>query len=108
MFKSGGYNVYPREIENHLETHPSVEMAAVVGVPDERFQEVGAAFVILNDSQPTVDTDILIAHCKDHLANYKTPKTISIVDSLPILPVGKVDKVTLRKQACEQLQKEPI
>ena len=92
---------FTREIENHLESHPSVEMAAVVGVPDERFQEVGAAFVVISAEQQSTDKESLIsqlkAHCSEHLANYKIPKTISIVDSLPILPVGKVDKVTLEK-----------
>lgn len=61
MFKSGGYNVYPREIEDVLESHPLVEMAAVVGIPDNRYQEVGAAFVVLNTAQPDVDVRILIA-----------------------------------------------
>ena len=112
MFKSGGYNVYPREIENHLETHPAVEMAAVVGVPDERFQEVGAAYVILNDDQQKLATDhfteALKTYCAVHLANYKIPKSIAIVTTLPTLPVGKVDKVALKQQACEQLQKERV
>ena len=96
MYKSGGYNVYPREIENLLESHPAVELAAVVGVPDDRFQEVGAAFVV---SAHPVDVAQLKAHCVKHLANYKIPKTFTLVDQLPTLPVGKVDKVALKQRA---------
>lgn len=79
-------------------------MAAVVSVPDERFQEVGAAYVILNGDQDMVSTEQLKAYCADDLASYKIPKTITIVTTLPTLPVGKVDKITLKQQACEQLQ----
>jgi len=101
MFKSGGYNVYPREIENLLESHPAVEMAAVVGVPDDRFQEVGAAFVVLNRDKSLSKTAIetLKDYCKTHLANYKIPKTITLMKALPTLPVGKVDKAALKQQA---------
>jgi len=100
MFKSGGYNIYPREIENCLENHPAVEMAAVVGVPDERFQEVGAAFVITTAGN-VPDETALRDYCAANLANYKIPKTITFVKELPTLPVGKVDKVALKKQALE-------
>lgn len=99
MYKSGGYNVYPREIENRLESHPAVEMAAVIAVPDDRFQEVGTAFVIVNADQTSVDAELLQSYCAEHLANYKIPKTIFLVDTLPTLPVGKVDKVALKQQA---------
>jgi len=98
MFKSGGYNVYPREIEDVLESHAAIDMAAVVGIPDNRYQEVGAGFVSVN--QP-VDTDELKRFCRQHLANYKIPKSITVLDKLPTLPVGKVDKVSLKKQATE-------
>ena len=107
MFKSGGYNVYPREIENLLESHPSIEMAAVVAVPDDRFQEVGIAYVILSCQENGATTEeVLITYCKEHLANYKVPKTISIVKSLPTLAVGKVDKVALKQQAITVLNEK--
>ena len=96
MFKSGGYNVYPREIELHIETHPAVDMAAVVGVPDPLYQEVGAAFIQLKAGQ-AVTVDALKNWCKTKLANYKVPKHFEIQTALPVLPVGKVDKVTLKK-----------
>jgi len=105
MFKSGGYNVYPREIELLIESHPSVEMAAVIGVPDPLYQEVGAAFVQLKVGENLNPEDIK-AYCKTKLANYKVPKHIEINESLPRLPVGKVDKVTL-KTAFTMAHKEP-
>ena len=107
MFKSGGYNVYPREIEDVLESHPAVDMAAVVGVPDKKYQEVGAAFVVLKTLGSAVTEEELTTHCRDNLANYKVPKTLTLLPSLPTLPVGKVDKVALKKHATEanQMQK---
>ena len=99
MFKSGGYNVYPREIENHLESHPAIEMAAVVAVPDARFQEVGAAFVVPAKQPDMIEVAAIRDYCSAHLANYKIPKTITLITELPVLPVGKVDKVALKQQA---------
>jgi len=103
MFKSGGYNIYPREIEILLESHPQVEMAAVVGVPDPLYQEVGVAYIIprskLNqDSQEALTDEELKWFCKDKLANYKVPKQFEISNELPMLPVGKIDKVTLKRR----------
>jgi len=105
MFKSGGYNVYPREIEILLESHPQVEMAAVVSVPDPLYQEVGAAFVLPVSSAgegETVTTESLKEFCKEHLANYKIPKTITFSSALPMLPNGKVDKAALKQQVVNQ------
>ena len=104
MFKSGGYNVYPREIEILLESHPAVDMAAVVGVPDALYQEVGVAYIIPrsdinNDGKEALTVDKLKTFCKDKLANYKVPKHFEISNELPMLPVGKIDKVTLKKSA---------
>lgn len=98
MFKSGGYNVYPREIETVLEAHPLVAMAAVVPVPDTLYQEVGCAW-IKRKRDASVDAAILDAWCRDRLANYKRPKSYRIVDELPLLPVGKVDKQALKTRA---------
>lgn len=95
MYKSGGYNVYPREIEVILEQHPDVVMAAVISVDDELYQQVGHAYVI---SQPgsTLNDGDLKEWCKSRLANYKVPKRIEIRTSLPMLSIGKVDKLALR------------
>ena len=105
MFKSGGYNVYPREVEDVLENHPSIDMAAVVSVPDSRFQEVGVAFVRVKPLGG-VDSEDLRKFCKEQLANYKVPKHFHVVTELPILPVGKIDKVSLKKTALESLKEK--
>jgi acyl-CoA synthetase (AMP-forming)/AMP-acid ligase II len=90
MFKSGGYNIYPAEIEQALERHPDVLLAAVVGVPDPLYSEVGAAFVIAKSA--ALDERALREHCGTRLANFKIPKHIRLLDALPMLPNGKVDK----------------
>ncbi len=98
MFKSGGFNVYPREIEMMLETHPAVAMAAVIGVPDTLYGEVGHAYLLLRDGVEPGEGD-LASWCKDRLANFKVPKRFHARRNLPMLPVGKIDKVALRKEA---------
>jgi acyl-CoA synthetase (AMP-forming)/AMP-acid ligase II len=99
MFKSGGYNVYPREVEAAIEAHPLVDQAAVVSVEDDIWQEVGVAFVTLRGD---LTADALQAHCRDRLANYKIPKSIVILEEMPLLPIGKIDKVTLARRAREE------
>lgn len=94
MFKTGGENVHPREIEDVLELHPEVRMAAVVGVPDPVYHEVGRAFVVLKPGAE-LDVDALRAHCRGLLANFKVPKIFTLRDSLPLLPNGKVNKKAL-------------
>lgn len=98
MFKSGGYNVYPREIEAVIEQCPGVAIAAVVAVPDPLYQEVGIAYVA-PDPGVELSAAALQDWCRERLANYKVPKTINILDELPLLPVGKVDKQALKRLA---------
>lgn len=98
MYKSGGYNVYPREVELVLEEHPKVAMAAVIAVDDMRYQQIGHAFVIPKSGSP-LDAAELKEWCSERLANYKRPKHLFICDSLPMLAIGKVDKATLRTGA---------
>jgi acyl-CoA synthetase (AMP-forming)/AMP-acid ligase II len=95
MYKSGGYNIYPREIEQVLESYAGVELACVIGVVDDIYGEVGRAFVIVSPDSSLTQAD-LSQYCKKNLANYKVPKTISIVGALPLLPIGKVDRIALR------------
>jgi acyl-CoA synthetase (AMP-forming)/AMP-acid ligase II len=95
MFKSGGFNVYPREIELALEDHPDVAYAAVIAVPDPQYFEVGAAFVVPKPGCAP-SPEAVGAFLRERLANYKIPKTIRIRDGLPMLPIGKVDKHALR------------
>ncbi|MCW3834683.1 class I adenylate-forming enzyme family protein [Sphingomonas canadensis] len=96
MYKSGGYNVYPLEVEAVIDGHPLVHASAVVGVPDPLWDEVGVAFVV---AEPGLTAAALLEHCRAHLANYKLPKRIELRDALPLLPIGKVDKVALREAA---------
>lgn len=100
MYKSGGYNVYPREVEAVLEDHPAVGLAAVVAADDAIWQEVGVAYVALRGA---VTPEELEAHCRARLANYKVPKRIVIEPDLPLLPIGKVDKRALKARAAAGL-----
>ena len=95
MFKTGGENVFPREIEVALEHHPDVALAAVIGVPDELYQEVGRAFVMTKAGHQ-VTPEALREHCRTRLANFKIPKEFEIRDVFPLLPTGKVNKVILK------------
>ena len=98
MYKSGGENVYPREVEIVLEEHPDVAMAAIIGVPDPVYQEAGHAFVMPNwGCEPTEES--LRAFCKERLVNFKVPKHFTVRVLLPMLPIGKVDKVALKQEA---------
>ncbi len=93
MYISGGENVYPAEVESVLHTHPAVGDAAVVGAPDERWGEVGVAFVV---ASVPVDGEELIAYCRDRLAHYKVPRRVRFVDALPLNAMNKVLKDELR------------
>jgi acyl-CoA synthetase (AMP-forming)/AMP-acid ligase II len=95
MFKSGGENIYPREVEQVLEAHPSVVAAAVVGRPHPLWGEAGHAYVV---ARGTVTDDELRNHAREHLARYKVPKTFEMLPDLPILPSGKVDRRTLTER----------
>jgi long-chain acyl-CoA synthetase len=91
----GGFNIYPRDVEEVLDSHPAVIEAAVVGVPSQRMGEEVKAFVVV--SSP-LEAEALMAYCREHLANYKTPSQIEIVDALPRNAIGKIDKKELRKR----------
>jgi acyl-CoA synthetase (AMP-forming)/AMP-acid ligase II len=98
MFKSGGYNVYPTEIETVIGSHPAVGAVAVVEAPDKLWAEVGLAFVVPK-SGGTLTAAELSEYCRARLANYKVPKRFEIVVNLPQLSNGKFDKVELRERA---------
>jgi len=100
MYKSGGFNVYPREIEILLEGHPEIALAAVVGVKDGLYGEVGWAYLSPKPGA-TLDETALEAWCRDRLANFKVPKRFIIRGQLPMLAVGKIDKVALKRAAAE-------
>jgi len=89
---SGGYNVYPKEIENVLESHEAVRESAAVGLPDEDFGEKVVAVVVLKEGSGSLLPEVLVEHCKGRLASYKCPKQIAIVPDLPRNAMGKIQK----------------
>jgi HIP---CoA ligase len=95
MFIVGGFNAYPAEIENALLLHPDIRQAAVIGVPDPRLGEVGMAFVVLRPGATATGADV-ISWARDQMANYKVPRTVEIVDQLPLNAAGKVEKEILK------------
>ena len=97
MFIVGGFNAYPAEIENTLASHPHIAQSAVVGAPDERMGEVGVAFVVPRPNT-TPDPDEIVAWAREHMANYKVPRRVIIVDALPLNASGKVLKHQLRSE----------
>ncbi len=93
----GGYNVYPREVDEVLFAHPAVKEAAASGVPDPYYGETIRAYVVLREGVQ-VGVEDLIAHCRGSLARYKVPSKICLVAQLPRTAVGKVDRKSLRRQ----------
>lgn len=98
----GGFNVYPREIEEVLFAHPAIIEAAVIGKPDERLGEEVVAVVALHDGQE-VSADELTAYCKERLAAYKYPREFRFMDELPKNATGKILKTVLRKTTPEAM-----
>ncbi|KUI33022.1 fatty acid--CoA ligase [Mycobacterium sp. IS-1742] len=98
MYICGGFNVYPAEVEQVLARLDGVAESAVIGVPDERLGEVGKAFVVAKPGAH-LDEQAVIAHARQHLANFKTPRSVEFLDVLPRNPGGKVVKPLLRKRA---------
>jgi len=97
MIISGGENVYPAEIESILHSHPAVAEAAVIGVPDPKWGEVGRAIVVLENGS-TATPEELAKFLSGKLAGYKIPKTFVFVDKLPLTGPGKIDKRLLKEQ----------
>ena len=89
---TGGYNVYPKEIENVLESHEAVKESAVVGLPDEEYGEKVVAVVVQKEGTPPVPPETFAAYCRTHLASYKCPKQVFIVRDLPRNAMGKIRK----------------
>lgn len=96
MYIAGGFNCYPAEIERMIAAHPAVAQVAVVGVPDERLGEVGKAFIVPRPDAK-LDEKAFIAWCREQMANYKVPRFVEVVTSLPTNPSGKVLKYQLRQ-----------
>ncbi|UCB49464.1 MAG: AMP-binding protein, partial [Deltaproteobacteria bacterium] len=97
MIISGGENIYPTEIEDVLYSNPKVLEAAVIGVPDERWGESVTALIVLNEGQSS-NQDEIIHYCRERLAGYKIPRSVSFVPSLPKSTSGKILKRAIREE----------
>lgn len=96
MIVSGGENIYSREVEEAVASHPSVSDVAVIGVKDDVWGEAVRAIVVLKNGSSITEAE-LIDHCKTQIASYKKPRSVLFVDELPRLPSGKINKVVLRQ-----------
>ena len=100
---SGGFNVYPIEVENVLTDHPAVSEAAVIGLPHERWGEAVHAVVVARPGASVTESELL-SFCHGRIASYKTPKSVEFTDTLPRTPVGKIAKNILRAARIEEPQ----
>jgi long-chain acyl-CoA synthetase len=100
MILVGGYNVYPREIDEVLFNHPAIREAATVGKRDARLGEAVAAFVAL-EKNAELDEEAFFAYCKENLVKYKRPVEVTFVDSLPRTGTNKIDRISLRALAAK-------
>ncbi|AGB25609.1 acyl-CoA synthetase (AMP-forming)/AMP-acid ligase II [Mycobacterium sp. JS623] len=99
MVIRGGENVYPREIEEFLYTHPDIEDAQVIGVPDEKYGEELCAWIRMKPGRPALDADAIKAFANGKLAHYKIPRYVHVVDDFPMTVTGKVRKVEMREES---------
>ena len=97
MFKSGGLNVYPAEVEAVLALHPAIKEVCIIGVPDPKWSEVGRAIVALKPGA-SATPDELLAFCGGQLAKYKIPQRVVFVDALPRNTLGKVNRGELKEK----------
>ncbi len=97
MIISGAMNIYPKEIEDVIVTHPQVKEVAVIGVPDDKWGEAVKALVVPKKGEKLVEEEI-IEYCRRHMASFKKPKSVEILDELPRNPYGKVMKTVLREK----------
>ncbi len=102
MIIRGGENIYPREVEEFLYTHPAIQDAQVIGVPSERYGEEVMVWVVLRPGT-TLLTEELQTYCKDRIATYKIPRYVKFVDSYPMTVTGKIQKFRMRELAVEEL-----
>ncbi len=106
MYISGGSNVYPREVEEVLLTHPAVAEVAVLGMPDRKWGEVGVA-VVVRRCGAELDRDTLLAHLEGRCARYRWPHHVVFWDALPRSGYGKISKKDIREQLLERGELPP-
>ena len=102
MIIRGGENIYPREVEEFLYTHPAVVDAQVIGVPSEKYGEEVMAWVQVRPGRTVTDED-LIAFCNGRIATYKIPRYWKFVDDFPMTVTGKMQKFRMREMAIDEL-----
>ncbi|MGX5715383.1 AMP-binding protein [Arthrobacter sp. MAHUQ-56] len=103
MVIRGGENIYPREIEEFLYSHPAIQDVQVIGVPDSKYGEELMACIILKPGAETLDAEALAQFCRGKLAHYKIPRYVEVRESFPMTVSGKVRKVEMREQAVARL-----
>jgi fatty-acyl-CoA synthase len=103
MVIRGGENVYPREIEEFLYTHPDIEDAQVIGVPDAKYGEEICAWIRMKPGTKPLDAAALRAFAEGRLAYYKIPRYVQVVDEFPMTVTGKIRKVEMRERSVEML-----
>jgi fatty-acyl-CoA synthase len=102
MVIRGGENIYPREIEEFLYTHPQIGDVQVIGVPDERYGEELMAWIVPRPGAALTAEDVR-EFCRDRIARYKIPRYVKFVDSFPMTVTGKVQKFKMREMAIDEL-----
>ena len=102
MIISGGENIYPKEIEDFIYTHPKVNDVQVIGVPDKDYGEEIMACVILKEGETSTEEEIK-AYVRDHMAKHKTPRYVAFVDAFPMNAAGKILKYKMREDAVKLL-----
>lgn len=105
MIISGGENVYPKEIENVIYELPAVAECAVFGIPDEKWGEIPAAYVLLKSGESLAE-EALVEHCAAHLARFKRPRLVKFVAEFPKTPIGKIQKNVLREPYWKNMEKK--
>ena len=103
MVIRGGENIYPREIEEFLFTHPDIAEAQVVGVPDEKYGEELCAWIRMRPGAEPLDVDAVRAFCQGKLAHYKMPRYVLLVEEFPMTVTGKIRKIDMREQSIASL-----
>jgi fatty-acyl-CoA synthase len=103
MVIRGGENIYPREIEEFLYTHPDVEDVQVVGVPDEKYGEELCAWVRLRAGADGLDADAVRRFAQGKLAHFKIPRYVMVVDEFPMTVTGKIRKIEMREESARRL-----
>ena len=102
MISRGGENIYPKEIEEFIYTHPKVKDVQVIGVPDEQYGEEIMACIILKDGEEMTEAEMK-AYINDHMARHKVPRYIDFVTEFPMNVAGKILKYKMRENAIEKL-----